>query len=252
MTFVKKRGFTLIELLVVIAIIALLAAILFPVFARARENARRASCQSNLKQMGLAFMQYTQDYDEKLPGATDGGTGNGEGEPDGWIYYSKFGLDDTSGKVVDQAVFDPARGSLFTYVKSAQLYVCPSDRRGQVAGNSYAMNGCLTSGDPTTLVKYRPGKSLAAFGETSRWMLAAEEASANQSVQAQDLLQTSTDDGFINVAFYHSFSPRHLDGSNLLFLDGHVKWFRPDKIKSDGYQVGGTRAVGNPDTTCDP
>ena len=62
-----KRGFTLIELLVVIAIISILAAILFPVFARARENARRASCQSNMKQAGLAFMQYTQDYDERLP-----------------------------------------------------------------------------------------------------------------------------------------------------------------------------------------
>jgi prepilin-type N-terminal cleavage/methylation domain-containing protein len=60
------RGFTLIELLVVIAIIAILAAILFPVFARARENARRASCQSNLKQMALASAQYTQDYDERL------------------------------------------------------------------------------------------------------------------------------------------------------------------------------------------
>src|SRR6187431_712033 len=63
----KKRGFTLIELLVVISIIAILAAILFPVFARARENARRASCQSNLRQIGLGLMQYAQDYDETLP-----------------------------------------------------------------------------------------------------------------------------------------------------------------------------------------
>ena len=62
-----KRGFTLIELLVVIAIIAILAAILFPVFARARENARRASCASNLKQIGLGLMQYVQDYDEGHP-----------------------------------------------------------------------------------------------------------------------------------------------------------------------------------------
>lgn len=61
------RAFTLIELLVVIAIITLLAAILFPVFARARENARRSSCQSNLKQIGIGIAQYTQDYDEKMP-----------------------------------------------------------------------------------------------------------------------------------------------------------------------------------------
>jgi prepilin-type N-terminal cleavage/methylation domain-containing protein len=63
-----RRAFTLIELLVVIAIIALLAAILFPVFARARENARRASCQSNMKQIGLGILQYAQDNDERLPG----------------------------------------------------------------------------------------------------------------------------------------------------------------------------------------
>jgi len=69
----KQRAFTLIELLVVIAIIAILAAILFPVFARARENARRASCLSNLKQMGLGVMMYTQDYDEKFPRAAMAG-----------------------------------------------------------------------------------------------------------------------------------------------------------------------------------
>ncbi|MEO6908674.1 MAG: DUF1559 domain-containing protein, partial [Abditibacteriaceae bacterium] len=63
----KRKGFTLIELLVVIAIIAILAAILFPVFARARENARRASCMSNLKQIGLGVMMYVQDYDERYP-----------------------------------------------------------------------------------------------------------------------------------------------------------------------------------------
>src|SRR5256885_15549422 len=67
----KKRGFTLIELLVVIAIIAILAAILFPVFAQAREKARQAACMSNLRQIGLAFAQYVQDYDERMPDRRD-------------------------------------------------------------------------------------------------------------------------------------------------------------------------------------
>jgi len=69
----KKSAFTLIELLVVIAIIAILASILFPVFARAREQARKAVCQSNLKQIGIAVMMYTQDYDESFPFAANGG-----------------------------------------------------------------------------------------------------------------------------------------------------------------------------------
>ena len=73
---IAHQGFTLIELLVVIAIIAILAAILFPVFGRARENARRSSCQSNLKQIGLGLIQYSQDYDEKLIHATLPTNGN--------------------------------------------------------------------------------------------------------------------------------------------------------------------------------
>ena len=96
----KRRGFTLIELLVVIAIIAILAAILFPVFARAREKARQASCQSNIKQMMLSVMMYTQDYDERFPSCF-------RGDPDGknreWAQY------------------------ITPYVKNTQLFVCPSD-----------------------------------------------------------------------------------------------------------------------------
>src|SRR5438045_9113804 len=94
----KRFGFTLIELLVVIAIIAILAAILFPVFARARENARRASCQSNMKQMGLGLLQYTQDYDEMLPFGNGGAS-----SAVGWA------------------------GQMYPYVKSTQLYKCPND-----------------------------------------------------------------------------------------------------------------------------
>src|SRR5476649_1960479 len=99
----RKSGFTLIELLVVIAIIAILASILFPVFARARENARRASCQSNMKQLGLGMMQYVQDYDERFP--LSGGDG--------------YGCNLTGQQSWPEAVQ--------TYTKSTQIFKCPSD-----------------------------------------------------------------------------------------------------------------------------
>src|SRR4028118_1558188 len=79
-----RRGFSLIELLVVIAIIAILAAILFPVFARARENARRASCMSNLKQIGLGALQYSQDYDEKMVSIYYGDSGWGAADAENY------------------------------------------------------------------------------------------------------------------------------------------------------------------------
>lgn len=106
----KARGFTLIELLVVIAIIAILAAILFPVFAKARENARRASCQSNLKQIALAWVQYSQDNDEMtVPYSDSGGSG---GAAFAW-----------------NQIIQP-------YLKSVQVLKCPSN----ISPQSYAMN----------------------------------------------------------------------------------------------------------------
>jgi len=106
----KQYGFTLIELLVVIAIIAILAAILFPVFARARENARKANCLSNMKQLGLAVMQYAQDYDEVLPPTYNGGS---------TTYTLPNGNQHTG------AVLWPTL--LYPYVKNTGVYVCPSD-----------------------------------------------------------------------------------------------------------------------------
>src|SRR4028119_795664 len=102
----RHAGFTLIELLVVIAIIAILAAILFPVFARARENARRASCQSNLKQIGTGMLMYVQDYDERYPGSVMQPIPpiNGGGSP-----------------------IMPIDAQLNPYIKSDQLWACPSD-----------------------------------------------------------------------------------------------------------------------------
>src|SRR5688572_26979345 len=102
----RKKAFTLIELLVVIAIIALLAAILFPVFARARENARRASCQSQLKQIGLGIIQYTQDYDERM-------------------VYDQI----ADGTLVS------FKGAIQPYTKSIQIFDCPSNTSKKVTDN---------------------------------------------------------------------------------------------------------------------
>jgi prepilin-type N-terminal cleavage/methylation domain-containing protein len=128
----KTTGFTLIELLVVIAIIAILAAILFPVFARAREKARAASCQSNLKQLALAMMMYKDDYDNRYPGAFDA---NGNGV---WEYPA------------DACCIERDRWCDLTepYKKNAQLIYCPSE-----GGDVPQWGGRLRN--PPTSYKYK-------------------------------------------------------------------------------------------------
>src|SRR6187551_764036 len=129
----SSRAFTLIELLVVIAIIAILAAILFPVFAQAREKARQTGCLSNMKQLGTGFMMYMQDWDQKLPGVAPYTSKPFAGD---WVGMTKWG-----GPCTAAAPMRPEDGSIFPYVKNTQVYLCPSaSEKNKGFRLSYAVN----------------------------------------------------------------------------------------------------------------
>jgi prepilin-type N-terminal cleavage/methylation domain-containing protein len=232
----RRTAFTLIELLVVIAVISILAALLFPVFSRARESARRTSCLSNVRQLGQAFLMYAGDYDETLPNAADGP--EGEGRPGGWIYFNHFPANDTQTK---RGAFEPGSGGLYSYVKGAQIYVCPSDSEGRQSGNSYAANSCLFNGSVLIQAQrgFKTGRPLAAFSDSATWMLLGEEASPLYNDDRDAAMRNrSTDDGYLLYTM-NLFTSRHFDGSNLAFLDSHTKGLRFEKLLGDRYQVGG-------------
>ncbi len=235
MPFFRVRpAFTLVELLVVIAIIAILAAILFPVFARARENARRSSCQSNERQIGLGALQYIQDYDEQMFFSFYGSAGDSNASNYKWM------------------------DAIFPYVKSEQVFTCPSDSAansryiyyskpeaniGPTMGRnygSYGLNGAYgTAGDA-----YTPPRSSAAY-QVSLASLATPASTVwmtdnNNSVNA---VNTGGSQGFFwttpaaNPAIttttprqLQNIVERHLDTTNVLFCDGHVKAMKLDAL----------------------
>ncbi len=206
-----RKGFTLIELLVVIAIIVILAAILFPVFARARENARRTNCLSNQKQIALGMMMYAQDYDERL-------VANEYTVTVHWPF-----------------LIEP-------YVKNFQVFRCPSVHTPvgfsttsyRQYWSTYALPG--TASQPAHVAIYsQGGTALAAINEPSRtWMIV-------ESAYSYPTRDTYVEDGMgwyvvnfralakgavpENPAGYFNYF-RHLDGSNVAFADGHVKWIK--------------------------
>jgi len=195
-----KRGFTLIELLVVIAIIAILAAILFPVFARARENARRAACQSNMKQIALGFKQYIQDYDEQYPRGAFAGSYTGN--PNG-------------------AVNPVWADQIVPYLKSNQIYVCPSDNTSATGTYvSYGYNLYVGGGTAASTAGNVAGANESAMSASALIALSYEVVGST-AVQASTL---GTAGGLATT--------RHLDGSNFSFVDGHVKWYRPGKVQN--------------------
>ncbi|RYZ89134.1 MAG: DUF1559 domain-containing protein [Proteobacteria bacterium] len=200
-----RRAFTLIELLVVIAIIAILAAILFPVFGRARENARRSSCQSNLKQLGLGVTQYTQDYDEKLP-CGDQLTSNRPAQT--WDMQ------------------------IYPYVKSTQILNCPSDTLSKEVDvtslNFPGYSGKLRRSYAIADYVYGPTDPLAS-GVEGVALAAIPAVSKTFMLLEKDMGYTDWLAGYSYTAIYGNDISmvngewRHLDTTNFLFVDGHVK-----------------------------
>jgi prepilin-type N-terminal cleavage/methylation domain-containing protein/prepilin-type processing-associated H-X9-DG protein len=197
----NRSAFTLIELLVVIAIISILAAILFPVFARARENARRASCMSNLKQIGIGVMMYTQDYDEDLP--LQGVCGPARLETGSLM---------TSHGSCGAGYLHLWTHMIYPYVKSVQVFNCPSSTlnpwKGEYSGHmDYGINNYLT----TTANVF----SLAAIQRPSELVFIADSDTANSNSYVLNGYNTSIP------------GARHLETFNVLFVDGHVKSQKP-------------------------
>ncbi|MFW6438005.1 MAG: DUF1559 domain-containing protein [Armatimonadota bacterium] len=198
----RRTGFTLIELLVVIAIIAILAAILFPVFARAREKARQTSCQSNSKQLGLAFMMYVQDYDEMMPRS--------------WI-----GTNDDMGYIWADCVYP--------YINNLQVFTCPSTSNGARRygrPNSYGFDNINRS--------YLGYSYNVNYYSGSDGMTPPRGASLAQIVKpAETILLTDSDGGFFETASSTSIDSCFTSGDdevyihneqcNTTFADGHVK-----------------------------
>lgn len=227
----SHKGFTLIELLVVIAIIAILAAILFPVFARARENARRASCQSNLKQLGLAIMQYTQDYDEKNPpGVGILNVGNNPAASVAWDAFIE--------------PYAMKAGSMNFNQGQNPLLRCPSDSVVRTSGSARTYVVPVRNDAANFAWKteqyfpwpYSEGRAIAEFPSPATTIMVTEGPKANNRI-ATNTGYRATGPGNLPAAVNsqrEGTEPIHFDGWNYLFVDGHVKWLRPDKTIGTG------------------
>jgi len=230
-----RKGFTLIELLVVIAIIAILAAILFPVFARAREKARQASCQSNVKQLALGILMYASDYDELLPyccvPTARAFSQNMDRLP--WWRPANVAVTDIRYK-----------GLVEPYIKNRELWGCPSSRRGV---DSYATPRQLLEGSggcrgqmPSNIL-YPAQHILLGDGVGSRGYCGPNRPTNCAGRWGRGDGSQGHFDGY----------RLHNDGTNMAFVDGHAKWLKsPSGPVGNGLQSDPecVRMFGNPAT----
>jgi prepilin-type N-terminal cleavage/methylation domain-containing protein len=259
----SSQGFTLIELLVVIAIIAILAAILFPVFAQAREKARQTSCISNNKQVGLAILQYVQDYDENFPS--------------GWYPAESAQFNVLLGSTVGVGWANES----YPYMKNSQVYKCPDDITQPVPGAgtthgpqypvSYIFNTNIPLGYPTLAALNAPASTVLATegdgalaeipttGEFENYPAKIPAVASASSDGLHYVLSEPNQTGPIGIAYLDTgylgghkplggFADpsivvwrttgtnggRHTDGAVYICGDGHAKWLKPGAV-SPGY-----------------
>jgi len=245
----KREAFTLIELLVVIAIISILAAILFPVFARARENARRTSCLSNMKQIGLGVMMYVQDYDERYPPAqiTDEQTppGGWAGGPGSWAEGEKRWI---------------WQNIIYPYTKSMQVCICPSGGSSNPISVNYGVNYYImpSSGGGISMARVSSPSTTYLGMDAGQWYISASTVTHptgyNGYVPGMEPF-TGSPTGFgsyaiqgYNLSDYQN--GRHFDGINLTFTDGHAKWLKSGEVyqQAKNYGVSGKTSAFDPNS----